>query len=116
MIATGISFGTRGSFAALPPQVSCVLAKLGGVELAGPADWGGSGMPQGRKTHREEIKARLERAEKTLSATRNSASGHSRAVLLHLEREIHARKKDLALLDAQSADSGSANASEDSEL
>ena len=68
-------------------------------------------MPQGRKAHREEIEARLERAEKTLSATRNSASGHSRAVLLHLEREIQASKKDLALLDAQSAGSDSTNAS-----
>jgi hypothetical protein len=68
-------------------------------------------MPQVRQPRREEIEARLERAEKTLSATRNSASGHSHAVLLHLEREIHASKKDLALLDAQSAGSGSANAS-----
>ena len=68
-------------------------------------------MPQGRKTRREEIEARLECAEKTLSATRNSASGHSRAILLHLEREIQASKKELALLDAQSAGSGSANAS-----
>jgi hypothetical protein len=73
-------------------------------------------MPQGRKAHREEIEARLERAEKTLSATRNSASGHSRAVLLHLEREIHASRRELALLDAQSAGSDSANASGDSQL
>jgi hypothetical protein len=68
-------------------------------------------LPQGRKARREEIEARLERAEKTVSATRNSASGRSRAVLLHLERKIYASKKDLALLDAQSAGSGSANAS-----
>jgi hypothetical protein len=73
-------------------------------------------MPQGRQARRQELKARLERAEKTLSATRNSASGHSRAVLLHLEREIQASKKDLALLDAQSAGSGSANASGASQL
>jgi hypothetical protein len=73
-------------------------------------------MPQRRKTHRQEIEARLERAEKMLSATRNSASGHSRAVLLHLEREVQASKKELALLDARSAGSGSANASEDSQL
>jgi hypothetical protein len=73
-------------------------------------------MPQGRKTRREEIEARLECAEKTLSATRNSASGHSRAILLHLEREIQASKKELALLDAQSAGSGSANASGESQL
>jgi hypothetical protein len=65
-------------------------------------------MPQGRKTRREEIEARLERAAKTLSATRNSASGHSHAILLHLEREIQASKKDLAMLDAQAADSGGA--------
>jgi hypothetical protein len=39
-----------------------------------------------------------------------------RAVLLHLEREIQASKKDLALLDAQSAGSGSATASGDSQL
>ncbi|MGH6810860.1 MAG: hypothetical protein ACREDM_00470 [Methylocella sp.] len=64
-------------------------------------------MPHGRKARREEIEARLERAEKTLSATRNSASGHSRAVLLHLEREIHASKKELAMLDAQAAGSAS---------
>jgi hypothetical protein len=68
-------------------------------------------MPQGCQARRKEIEARLEHAEKTLSATRNSASGHSRAVLLHLEREIQASKKELALLDAQAADSGSANAS-----
>jgi hypothetical protein len=68
-------------------------------------------MPQGRQARRKEIEARLEHAEKTLSATRNSASGHCRAVLLHLEREIQASKKELALLDAQAADSGSANAS-----
>jgi hypothetical protein len=73
-------------------------------------------MSQGRKARRQELKARLERAEKTLAATRNSASGHSRAVLLRLEREIHASKRDLALLDAQSAGSGSANASGDSQL
>ena len=73
--------------------------------------YGGSRMPQRRKARREEIEARLERAEKALSATRNSASGHSRAVLLHLEREIQASKKELALLDAQAAESGSANAS-----
>jgi hypothetical protein len=73
-------------------------------------------MPQRRKTDRQEIEARLERAEKMLSATRNSASGHSRAVLLHLEREVQASKKELALLDARSAGSGSANASEDSQL
>ncbi len=61
-------------------------------------------MPHEHKTRRDEIEARLERAEKTLSATRNSASGHSRSVLLHLEREIQASKKELALHDAQAAE------------
>ena len=70
-------------------------------------------MPQGYKARREEIEARLECAEKTLSATRNSASGHSRAVLLHLEREVQANKRELALLDAQSAGSGGANSPAD---
>jgi hypothetical protein len=92
-----------------------LLGKLGGRELADQADLGGRRMPQRRKTRRQEIEARLARAEKTLSATRNSASGHSRAVLLHLEREIHASKKELALLDARPAGSGSAKASEDSQ-
>ena len=73
-------------------------------------------MPQGPKARRQEIKARLERAERTLSATRSSAGGHSHAILLQLEREIHASKKDLALLDTQSAGSGSANASGASQL
>jgi hypothetical protein len=73
-------------------------------------------MPQGRKTRREEIKARLERAAKTLSATRNSASGHSHAILLHLEREIQASKKELALHDAQAAGSTTAKAPGNSQL
>ncbi len=73
-------------------------------------------MPQGRNARRRELKARVERAEKTLSAMRSSAGGHSHAVLLQLEREIQASKKDLALHDAQSANSGSATASGDSEL
>jgi ribosomal protein L29 len=73
-------------------------------------------MPQGRKARREEIEARLEHAEKTLAAMRNSARGHSHALLLHLEREVHASKKELALLDAQPAVSGSANASGASQL
>ncbi|WGJ13054.1 hypothetical protein QEV83_09940 [Methylocapsa sp. D3K7] len=64
-------------------------------------------MPHDPHTRRRQIKARLEKAEKTLSATRSSAGGHSRAVLLHLEREIHASKKDLALLDTPPGDSGS---------
>jgi hypothetical protein len=60
-------------------------------------------MPNDQDSRRQEIKARLERAEKDLSATRSSADGHSRAIRLHIEREIHARKKDLALLDEQPA-------------
>lgn len=64
-------------------------------------------MPHDPEARRQKIKARLEQAEKTLSATRNSAGGHSRAVLLHLEREIHASKKDLALLEVQLAGAAS---------
>jgi hypothetical protein len=60
-------------------------------------------MPHDPHTRCRQIKARLEQAEKTLSTTRNSAGGNSRAVLLHLEREIHASKKDLALLEVQLA-------------
>jgi hypothetical protein len=55
---------------------------------------------------RREIEARLEHVEKTLAATRSSADGHSRAIRLYLEREIHARNKDLALLDMQLTGSG----------
>ncbi|HUB64007.1 MAG TPA: hypothetical protein VL996_06090 [Methylocella sp.] len=58
-------------------------------------------MSHEHEERRQEIKARLESAEKALSATRSTAGGHSRAIRLHLEREIHARKKDLALLDMQ---------------
>jgi hypothetical protein len=60
-------------------------------------------MPHDPHARRRQIKARLEQAEKTLSATRSSVGGHSRAVLLHLEREIHASKKDLALIEVQLA-------------
>jgi hypothetical protein len=56
-------------------------------------------MPLDPQARRRQIKARLEQAEKTLTATRSSAGGHSRAVRLHLEREIHASRKDLDLLD-----------------
>jgi hypothetical protein len=73
-------------------------------------------MPQGCEPRRAEIEARIERAEKTLSAARNSASGRSRAVLLRLEREIHASKKELAVLDAQAPGVGGASASEESQL
>jgi hypothetical protein len=64
-------------------------------------------MSNENETRRREIKARLECAEKTLAATRSSVDGHSRAIRLHLEREIHARNKDLALLDVQLAGAGS---------
>lgn len=58
-------------------------------------------MPKEHKARRREIKARLDRAEKTLCATRSSAGAQSRAIRLHLEREIHASRRDLALLDVQ---------------
>jgi hypothetical protein len=70
-------------------------------------------MSHEHEARRQEIKARLESAEKTLSAMRSSASGHSRAIRLHLEREIHASKKDLALLDMQLADADGTSASPD---
>jgi len=68
-------------------------------------------MPEEDETRRQRIKALLERAENALSALRSTAVGHSRAIRLHLEREIHARNKDLALLDGQSGDSGNTSAS-----
>jgi hypothetical protein len=70
-------------------------------------------MPQEREARRQEIKARLESAEKALSAMRSSASGHSRAIRLHLEREIHASKKDLASLDMQLAGADGTSACQD---
>ncbi|HUZ91668.1 MAG TPA: hypothetical protein VMU78_07195 [Methylocella sp.] len=63
-------------------------------------------MPNEREARRQKVKALLERAEKKLAAMRSTAGGHSRAIRLHLEREIHARNKDLALLDMQPGDSG----------
>jgi hypothetical protein len=66
-------------------------------------------MPQKHKARRREIKARLEHAQRILSATRSSAGGHSHAILLQLEREIHASKKYLASLDAQPAGFGRAD-------
>lgn len=62
-------------------------------------------MPHRLKARRREIKAQVELTEKNLTEARNSAAlgGHSRAILLHLERRIHASKKDLALLDTQLA-------------
>ena len=52
---------------------------------------------------RKEIEIRVQTSEADLRETRNSAAlgGHSRAVLLHLERRVQAGKKDLALLDLQ---------------
>jgi hypothetical protein len=61
-------------------------------------------MPNERETRRQKVKALLERAEKRLSAMRSTAGGHSRAIRLHLEREIQARNKDLASLDSQPSD------------
>ena len=63
-------------------------------------------MPKEHEARRQKIKTLLEHAEKTLSATRSTAGGHSRAIRLHLEREIHARKKDLASLDVEPEDAG----------
>jgi hypothetical protein len=63
-------------------------------------------MSNETEARRHEIKALLERAEKTLSATRSSPGGHSRAIRLHIEREIDARNKDLALLDLLPGDPG----------
>ncbi len=57
------------------------------------------------KTRRKEIETKVELSEKELSKARTSGAlgGHSRTMLLCLEREIHASKKDLALLDSQLA-------------
>jgi hypothetical protein len=57
------------------------------------------------KARRKEIKTQVELTEKDLTEARNSGGlgGHSRAILLHFERKIHASKKDLALLDTQLA-------------
>lgn len=66
-----------------------------------------------RKERLEKIKARLEQAEKTLSATRSTAGGHSRAIRLHLEREIHASKKDLEMLELQKTDSDGPDSQEE---
>ena len=79
--------------------------------MAPERNFGGNRMPDKHVARRRDIKARLERAEKTLDETRNSAGGHSRAIRLHLEREIDARNKDLALLDVRPEDSGNTPAS-----
>ena len=52
---------------------------------------------------RKEIEVLVQTSEADLRETRNSAAlgGHSRAVLLHLERRVQAGKKDLARLDLQ---------------
>ncbi|VFU10298.1 hypothetical protein [Methylocella tundrae] len=57
------------------------------------------------KARRKEIETLVQSSEKALVEARNSAAlgGHSRAVLLHLERKVHAGKKDLARLDSQLA-------------
>jgi hypothetical protein len=70
-------------------------------------------MSNDHEARRQHIKARLEHAERTLCATRSSAGGHSRAIRLHLEREIHARNRDLALLDLAPGTSGVAPLSPD---
>ncbi len=68
-------------------------------------------MPHKQKLRRREMEARVELAEKTLCEARSSAArgGHSRAILLQLERKIHAIKRDLALLDLQFAESDDVN-------
>ncbi len=57
------------------------------------------------KARRKEIEILVELSEKELREARNSAAlgGHSRALLLDLERKLRAGKKDLALLDSQLA-------------
>ncbi len=57
------------------------------------------------KARRKQIEILLQLSEKDLLEARNSAAlgGHSRAVLLNLERKVHAGKRDLALLDSQLA-------------
>ncbi len=67
------------------------------------------------EARRKQIEILVQISEKDLRETRNSAAlgGHSRAVLLHLERRVQAGKRDLALLDLQLATvSTSADASE----
>jgi hypothetical protein len=91
-----------------------LIAKPGGCELPGARierRAGGNRMPDEDETRRQRIKALLERAENALSALRSTAVGHSRAIRLHLEREIHARNKDLALLDGPPGCSGNTSES-----
>jgi hypothetical protein len=60
-------------------------------------------MSDATKTRRREIEIQVELSERELSETRTSGAlgGHSRTMLLYLERRLHASKKDLALLDSQ---------------
>ena len=57
------------------------------------------------EARRKQIEILVQISEQDLRETRNSAAlgGHSRAVLLHLERKVQAGKRDLALLDLQLA-------------
>jgi hypothetical protein len=57
------------------------------------------------EARRKQIEIMVQMSEQDLRETRNSAAlgGHSRAVLLHLERKVQAGKRDLARLDMQLA-------------
>jgi hypothetical protein len=57
------------------------------------------------EARRKQIEILVQISEQDLRETRNSAAlgGHSRAVLLHLERKVQAGKRDLAQLDLQLA-------------
>lgn len=62
-------------------------------------------MFQELKALRKKIKTQIKMFEKDLLEARNSAAlgGNCRGFLLHLERQVHGGKKELALLDAQMA-------------
>ncbi len=81
--------------------------------LASGRAWG-AGMRHELEARREQIQILIRASESELRETRNSAAlgGHSRAVLLHLERRLHAGKRDLALLDLQLAEFASADVGE----
>lgn len=66
----------------------------------------GGRMQDELRARREQIEGFVRVSENDLREARNSAAlgGHSRAVLLQLERRLHAGKRDLALLDSQLAE------------
>jgi hypothetical protein len=57
------------------------------------------------RARREQIEILVRVSENDLREARNSAAlgGHSRALLLHLERKLQAGRRDLASLDLQLA-------------